>query len=107
MSDFGDTVNNVSCDFWFKVVEFLQQNWALIESNAGGAVVYFLSDTGGVFDEITFDSEQAARSALRRNGFRLFAEDPEAHEFIEAPRAPFERRPHANGAIYSSGRFWK
>jgi hypothetical protein len=35
-----------------KVVEMLQQNWALIEDEVAGAVrVYFISDTSGVFDE--------------------------------------------------------
>lgn len=41
-----------STDFWVKVVEMLQQNWALIEDEVAGAVrVYFISDTSGVFDE--------------------------------------------------------
>jgi hypothetical protein len=35
-----------STDFWLKVVEMLQQNWALIEDEAAGAVrVYFISDS--------------------------------------------------------------
>ncbi len=30
-----------SQDYWFKIVEFLQQNWALIDETAGGCTVFF------------------------------------------------------------------
>ena len=94
-------------DYWFKIVEMLQQNWALIEPGSGGATVYFVTDASGVFDEIGFDSTAAAETALRLNGFRRLTEDPHAASFLRCPEPPFHRRPHPNGPIYSSGRFWR
>ena len=96
-----------SRDYWFKIVDFLQQNWALIDRHERGATIWFFGDTAGVFDEIALESEEAAASALRRNGFRRFAEDPKVQTFLSVPPPPFVRRPHPNGPIYSSGRFWK
>jgi hypothetical protein len=53
-------------------MDFLQQNWALIDSeDSGGVIIWFLGDTSGVFDELRFPSEGAARLALMRNGFRV------------------------------------
>jgi hypothetical protein len=95
-------------DFWVKVVEMLQQNWAVIEPEAAGGVrVYFVSDTSGVFDEISFPCKQEATDALRRNGFSRYADSPNLQSFRRPPSAPFHRGPHPNGPIYSSGRFWK
>jgi hypothetical protein len=95
-------------DFWVKVVEMLQQNWAEIEPEvAGGVLVYFISDASGVFDEIAYPSAEQAADALRRNGFSRYADSLDLQSFLRPPSAPFHRRPHPNGAIYSSGRFWK
>ncbi len=98
-----------SSDYWFKRVEFLQQNWALVDqvNDGGQCIVFFFGDTAGVFDRISFNSKAAAREALQRNGFRLFDKDPEAHEFITKPQPPFYESQHPNGPIYSSGRYWK
>jgi hypothetical protein len=97
-----------SRDFWVKVVEFLQHNWALIEyKHAGEVLIYFITDKSGVFDEIAFGSAADGVAALRRNGFRRYADDPDLQSFLRPPPAPFHRRPHPNGPIYSSGRFWK
>jgi hypothetical protein len=97
-----------SRDYWLKVVEMLQQNWALIEPEPGGSVrVRFISDTSGVFDEIEFRSETDAFGALKRNGSRRFADAPDLQSFLRPPAAPFHWRAHPNGPIYSSGRFWK
>ena len=35
-----------SSDFWVKVVEMLQNNWALIEADARGTRVYFIKLVG-------------------------------------------------------------
>jgi hypothetical protein len=87
----------------FKVVEMLQQNWALIEPSASRVTVYFIHGAGGVFDEILCASADAAASAMRLNGFSRFADDRTA---VPAPPSPpFRRQPHPNGPIYSSGRF--
>jgi hypothetical protein len=93
-------------DYWFKVIEMLQQNWALIEPAGAEVTVYFLSDTSGVFDQMSFESTEAAESALRLNGFARYAEDSRASSFLHCPEPPFRRQPHPNGPIYSSGRFW-
>jgi hypothetical protein len=97
-----------SSDFWVKIVEMLQQNWAVIEVGEMDAVrVYFVNDVGGVFDEIAFPSERTAVEALARNGFRRFAEQGDLRSFLRPPSPPFHRTAHPNGPIYSSGRFWR
>jgi hypothetical protein len=96
-----------SRDYWFKVIEMLQQNWALVDEAAHGVTVSFVSDSSGVFDELKFTSAAEAEQALRLNGFRRYAEDPQAASFLRCPEPPFTARPHPNGPIYSSGRFWK
>ncbi len=96
-----------SRDYWFKVIDFLQQNWALIDENAdGAAIVYFFGDTSGVFDQMNFPTKAEAETALHRNGFNLYDEDAKAQEFIAKPSPPFHRANHPNGLIYSSGKFW-
>jgi hypothetical protein len=95
-------------DFWVKVVEMLQQNWALIEEETAGTVrVYFISDASGVFDEIAFSSARSAHEALALNGFRRFTQSTDLQSFVRPPAAPFRRSTHPNGPIYSSGRFWR
>ena len=90
-----------------KIVDFLQQNLALIEDVADGVlVVYFLGDSGGVFDKLTFRSRPEAEQGLRRNGFCHFDEDKKINSFLAAPTDPFHWDEHPNGRIYSSGRFW-
>lgn len=98
-----------SRDYWFKVVEFLQQNWALVDAtNAGNeCTVFFLGDTSGVFDRLYYSSAEEAEQALRRNGFSRLAEDKSAQGYLAAPKPPFRERPHPNGPIYSSGKFWR
>lgn len=103
----SDEIPIQSRDYWFKVIEMLQQNWALIDATPGGVTVYFVNDAGGVFDEIPFDSRDAAATSLAENGFRRFADDPKVTSFLCPPNPPFTLRPHPNGPIYSSGRFWK
>jgi hypothetical protein len=94
-----------STDFWVKVVGMLQHNWALIEDETPGAVrVYFISDTGGVFDEIAFTSTSSAKEALGKNGFKCFADSADLQSLLRPPSAPFRRSVHPNGRIYSSGR---
>ncbi len=103
-----ETVDIQSRDFWFKVVEMLQQNWALIEEDPeGGVTVYFIHDGSGVFDQMDFTSREEAGAALRRNGFERYEKDVEWQKFIAPPRPPFWKAAHPNGPIYSSGRFWR
>ena len=92
--------------YWYKIVEFLQQNWAVIEPEDSGFKVLFFDDAGGIFDAIEFDSLEDAETALKRNGFGNYSEDQEAQDFIAKPKAPLHAGPHLNNPIYSSGRFW-
>ncbi len=97
-----------SRDYWVKVVEMLQQNWALFSPEQGNNVrIHFISDTSGVFDTMVFPSEADAISALRRNGFSRYADHVQLQSFLCPPKSPFHHRAHPNGHIYSSGRFWK
>lgn len=100
----GPGVEIKSRDYWFKVVEMLQQNWALIDRTEDGrAVVYFVHDDSYVFDRMSFESVDAAASALLYNGFSRFAADRDAYKIMAPPKPPFS---HSNSPIYSSGRFW-
>ena len=95
-----------SRDYWYKVVGMLQQNWALIDPTDNGCLIYFVHDGSGVFDELTFNDEASAATALHRNGFDQYAGDPEAVKFISPPQPPFRAGNHPNGRIYSSGQYW-
>jgi hypothetical protein len=105
----GQLIEIMSGDYWFKVVEVLQQNWALIDkdSDSAACTVFFIHDRSGVFDRLRFSSVEEAFDALLRNGFVQFAEDQEAQKFIAPPMPPFFETKHPNGPIYSSGRFWR
>jgi uncharacterized protein (TIGR02452 family) len=103
-----DAVHIESRDYWFKVVEMLQQNWALIDQLPDGSCkVFFVHDNSGVFDEMEFASNDEATAALARNGFSSYADDSKVQEFICSPKPPFHRDVHRNGPIYSSGQFWQ
>jgi hypothetical protein len=104
----SEVVEIQSREFWFKVVGMLQQNWALVESTLeGGVRVLFIDDASTVFDEMAFPSDRDAAAQLERNGFAKYDDDEEAKNFIRPPQAQFRRGTHPNGAIYSSGRFWR
>lgn len=99
----------LSQDYWFQIVDFLQQNWTLIEpnSNGEGCTVCFLSETSGLFDELAFSSVGEAEHGLKKNGFKRYKDDPSAQGMFQPPLPPYVKRSHPNGPIYSSGRFWK
>jgi hypothetical protein len=101
-------VEITSRDYWFKVVEMLQQNWVLIDANKENSVftLYFIGDTSGVFDQMEFEDSTEAERQLRLNGFGKYAEDKQAQDFISPPLPPFYKSSHPNGEIYSSGRYW-
>ena len=108
MTEQHNTVEIKSRNYWFKVVEFLQTNWALIDERENGtAHVWFLNDVSGVFDEMDFPSLGDAVDGLMRNGFDLYDKAEQVHKFLAPPNSEFKREPHPNGNIYSSGRFWK
>lgn len=102
-------INISSDDYWFKVVAMCQTNWALIDPDpsSSNCTVYFFHELAGVFDQMTFGNITEAIWALKRNGFRRFAEDQVAQSLIKPPKPPFYLCEHINGKIYSSGRFWR
>jgi hypothetical protein len=86
----SEPVTIQSTDYWIKVVEMLQQNWALIEAvKPEGVCVYFISDTSGVFDQMSFADEIAAREALVRNGFKRCVDDLRLQSFYGPRRRRF------------------
>lgn len=102
------TLDIPGTDHWFKVVDMLQQNWALIASSAKGDVtIFFISDASHVFDRLSLPTVEDATAALQRNGFNRYADDPEDHDLIRPPSPPYREKKHPNGPIYSSGRFWR
>lgn len=98
-----------SRDYWFKVVDFLQQNWALIETGYGTNMckVFFFNDASGVFDQLDFDGVSQARLELLSNGFCQYSVDDFANRNLAKPLPPFYECKHPNGRIYSSGLYWK
>ena len=103
-----ETVEITSRDYWFKVVDMLQQNCALLEPNKEklGLTLYFIHDTSGVFDQMEFEDSIEAERQLRLNGFGKYSEDKQAQGFISPPKPPFHKSSHPNGVIYSSGKYW-
>jgi hypothetical protein len=106
MSDDEQEICIGSRDFWVKLVEMLQQNWALIEETEKSCRVWFLTDCGGVFDEMDFADRAEAERSLIRNGFCRYVDNPNLSTFLDLPQPPYRRGEHMNGRIYSSGRFW-
>ena len=104
---YTDIPEEIAENPWFKIVEFLQRNRAVVIKLEDDVLVVFYGDTCGVFDGMPFPTRDEAEHALRRNGFSKFLEDKRAQEFIGLPRGEFTERPHPNGGIYSSGRFWR
>jgi hypothetical protein len=105
--NYDNAVSIDSRDYWFKIVDFLQHNWALIDETASGTTIWFVGDTSGVFDKNGCSSAHDAEAALISNGFRRFTDNARASEIMIPPVEPFRRQMHPNGPIYSSGRFWK
>lgn len=95
-----------SGQYWFKVVGFLQQNWALVCATPDAAIVWFVDDRSGVFDRMDFPTAATARDGLARNGFRPFVDGSETARFIAPPSPPFRASVHPQGRIYSEGTFW-
>src|SRR5216683_6995241 len=98
MNTTGQPVQIKGRDYWVKVVDMLQQNWALIDGPAGAQVtVFFVNDRSGVFDRIVFASRDEGAEALARNGFRRYAEDQRAQSMMRPPSPPFFETRHPNG----------
>ena len=103
----GEEIELETDDFWMKVVDMLQHNWAVIrEEKHGKVVIHFLDDSDQFFDKIEAGSVEEAKQALKINGFGLYSEDIEAQGFISEPSGSFKIEERIVNPIYSSGRFW-
>ena len=103
-----DEAKTAGKDYWFNIVEMLQQNWAFIVPNDEGSVtVKFVDGASRVFDRLHFPTASAANDALLRNGFRPYADDLNVQSFIVPPLPPFEESSKSNRPIYSSRQFWR
>jgi hypothetical protein len=101
-----EEISTESRDYWFKIVEFLQQNWALVYPHEREAIA--CSSEIPRASSIRLSSRRLRkRSGLTRNGIRRFADDPKAQTFLLPPEPPFTRWARPNDPIYSSGRFWR
>ena len=107
MELFTDIPDNLASDPWFKVVDMLQHNWAVVVEQDDSVLAVFYGDTCGVFDQIEFSDMKSAELALRRNGFGKYQGYLEVQNFIALPDRKFHVRPHPGGYIYSSGKYWK
>ena len=91
--------------FWVKIVDFLQQNWALIEVVDNKIIVFFIQDASMVFDKIEFKTIEDAENELLKNGFKLYLDENENfQDFIVPPKKPYGESPRP---IYLSGQYWK
>jgi hypothetical protein len=98
-------LNIKSESFWVKIVDFLQQNWALIEVIDDKVIVFFIQDASMVFDKIKFNTIEDAENGLLKNGFKLyFDENENFQDFIIPPKKPYSESPRP---IYSSGQYWE
>ena len=103
-----DIVEIKSRAFWVKVLGMLVQNYALVDATVDGAHVWFIGEGGDIFDEMRFASVEAAEVGLRYNGFWLYGEEPNDHEYLPIPAEPFVRgRLREGGGVYSSGKYWR
>lgn len=92
-----NSIRIVSRNYWFKIVDFLQTNWSLIdEQEDGSACVWFFSDTSIVFDEKAFDTLEEAVNWLMDEGFDLYDQNDEVKESISPPKQPIKRVTHSN-----------
>jgi len=106
----GKEILTSSKEYWVKIVEFLQQNWALIEQaeNNNYVTVFFINDASDVFDKIYYSSAEQAEQALLMNGFKLYNDPKEDfRKFISIPPPPYCSRKYSTRKIYSSGEYWK
>ena len=79
-----------SRDFWYRDECSGGHVWALLDAFGGDDItLYLISDQSAVFSLRHFGSRQAAREALRREGFTRLLENRHDQATKEVPQAPF------------------
>ena len=95
-------------DWYVKLVEMLQQNWAIIKLGETTQII-FVNDPGDVFDIIEVKDQETAHDKLMQNGFDKFSSPSRKsfrplEEFLTPPFKVVDTRERRN--IYSSGEYW-
>lgn len=89
-----------STNYWFKIDEFLQANWALIEeSEDAKATIFLIGATSEIFDEIHVQTLERAVDELVDNGYELYSEATQLHKCLQPPCSPFTVSCMAAGKI--------
>lgn len=114
-----------SRDWWFKPVDMLVHNWALIESSCNKtATVYFFHDNGStksgsqnyklfqlkgrcaIIDSLEFENQDAAKLALGYNGFRQLETNAGPWDG-NVPLGNFYDARATEEGVYSKAGYWK
>jgi len=114
-----------SKEWWFKPVEMLVHNWALIEINENDtAIVYFFHDKGiaknvsrnfklfqlkgrcAIVDSFAFENIDAAEFALQYNGFKQLKKNAGPWDGDEPFGTFYDARSSEDG-VYSKLGYWK
>ena len=95
-------------DWYVKLVEMLQQNWAIIKLGETTQII-FVNDPGDVFDIIEVKDQETAHDKLMQNGFDKFSSPSRKRyrpleEFLTPPFKVVDTGERRN--IYSSGKYW-
>lgn len=106
----GKFLKTHSTDFWVVAVDNMQHNWAIIEKvNDVEFKIIFFSDTGEVFDTLSFESFDKAKKGLERNFFERWAGCDGLKRSLKKPELPLYELPNLpkeNKGGYSSGGRW-
>lgn len=89
--------------WFFKPIEMLQTNLATIDENQEGRIL-FVTETGWVFDELSYPDNETAERKLRLNGFKRCDEDSAFETLSFIPDTLHEGTPNP---VYSSGKHWR
>lgn len=77
-----ETPSIKNTDYWLKVVDMLQQNWAVIESTGAGVAVYFLMIT----EEYSTVSRLSSSRTLRPRCGGTVSRSTQKRDSISSPK---------------------
>lgn len=87
-----DSIILTSKWFWFKIFGMLNQVWALIEPRADSdeVTIYWIDDNASIIKSEEYASEGKAWTALERDGYKLFEDEPDVWEIMCPPGGPYK-----------------
>ena len=91
-------------NYLYKVVGFLNANWAFIQPDNK---VYFVNNASSLFDEMEFETTTQALTELRKNGFGGDDDYLKGYRSIKPLTPPTPPYILNQNPIYSSGEYWK